>query len=210
VRGLDGKVVVMAGGAGGIGSATSIRLAEEGAGVVVADLDLADAERVVTRIREAGGQALAVELDISDEESVVAMFDVARRAFGGFDGVHVNAADLSRKLGPDTDVVDIDLPVLDHTLAVNLRGHFLVTRHAVPMLLERGGGALVYTSSAASFGGEPTRVAYAISKAGINTIVRHVASRWGKEGIRANAVAPGFVVTERIAPASTTTSWHSP
>jgi NAD(P)-dependent dehydrogenase (short-subunit alcohol dehydrogenase family) len=96
-------------------------------------------------------------------------------------------------------VVDVDLGVFDQTIAVNLRGHFLVTRHAIPLLLERGGGALAYTSSAASYIGEPERVSYGISKAGINALVRHVASRWGREGIRANAIAPGMIVHEKLA-----------
>jgi NAD(P)-dependent dehydrogenase (short-subunit alcohol dehydrogenase family) len=199
MRGLNNKVAVIAGGAGGIGSATSRRLAQEGAAVVIADLDAEDAGRVARDIVDAGGRALAVDLEISSEDSVAAMFDAAVTRFGGVDAVHVNAADLSRKFGPDTDVVDVDLRVFDHTLAVNLRGHVLVTRAAIPLLLDRGGGAIVYTSSAAAFAGEPTRVTYGITKAGINALVRHVASRFGKSGIRANAVAPGFVVTERIA-----------
>ncbi len=81
------------------------------------------------------------------------------------------------------------LDVFDHTLQVNLRGHLLCTRHALPHLLERGGGALVYTSSAAGHIGEPERPSYAASKAGINSLVRHVASHWGRDGIRANSIA---------------------
>jgi len=85
--------------------------------------------------------------------------------------------------------------VFMHTIDVNLKGHLLCTRHALPHLLERGGGALVYTSSAAGHIGEPERPSYAASKAGINSLVRHVASHWGRQGIRANSIAPGLVVT---------------
>jgi NAD(P)-dependent dehydrogenase (short-subunit alcohol dehydrogenase family) len=110
--------------------------------------------------------------------------------------MHANAADLSPDtIGRDTNALDVPLEVFDHTLDVNLKGHLLCTRHALPHLLERGGGALVYTSSAAGHVGEPERPSYAASKAGINSLVRHVASHWGRQGIRANSIAPGLVVT---------------
>jgi len=200
VRGLGGKVVVVAGGAGGIGTATCVRLAEEGAAVVVGDLNEAAASDVAGRITSAGGLATAVRVDVSDEESVARLFDAAVEAHGGIDAVHVNAADLSPSvIGGDSDAVAVDLGLFDHTLAVDLRGHFLCTRRAIPLLLARGGGAIVHTSSAAAFMGEPARPSYAMAKAGINALVRHVASRWGKEGIRANGVAPGLVITPTVA-----------
>jgi NAD(P)-dependent dehydrogenase (short-subunit alcohol dehydrogenase family) len=197
-------VVVVAGGAGGIGTATSLRMADEGASVVVGDLNADAARDVAARINANGGHAVGVPVDISDEESVSALVRTALTEFGGIDGLHANAADLSpATLAGDTDVVSIDMDTFDHVLSVNLRGHVLCTRHAVPALLERGGGALVYTASDAAFVGEPQRVGYAIAKAGIGALVRHVASRWGKDRIRANAVAPGVVVTPTIAEAST-------
>jgi len=200
VRGLAGKVAVVAGGAGGIGTATCVRLAEEGAAVVVGDRDGAAASTVAARIADAGGASLALAFDISDEASVGAFFEAAASFRGGVDAVHVNAADLSPAvIGNDSDAVDVDLGLFDHTLAVNLRGHLLCTRRAVPLLLAKGGGPIVYTSSAAAFMGESSRPSYAVAKAGINALVRHVASRWGKEGIRANAVAPGLVITPTVA-----------
>ena len=117
--------------------------------------------------------------------------------FGGLDGLFNVGADM-RALRGDTDVVDIDLAVWDRLLTVNLRGYLLTMRHAIPHLLERGGGAIVNTSSAAAFQGEPARPAYAAAKAGIGALTRHVATRWGREGIRCNAVAPGFTATEAI------------
>jgi len=200
MRGLGGKVVAVAGGAGGIGTATCLRLAEEGAVVVVGDRDAAAASAVASRIGDLGGKALGLGVDVSDEASVGAFFDAAVAFNGGIDGVHVNAADLAPAvIGSDTDAVDIDLGVFDHTFSVNLRGHLLCTRRAVPLLLARGGGPISYTSSIAAFMGEPARPAYAVAKAGINALVRHVASRWGREGIRANAVAPGLVITPTVA-----------
>lgn len=199
MRGLTGKVVLMAGGAGGIGTATSKRLGEEGARVAVGDLDADAAAAVAAEITAGGGQALGLGLDIGDEGSVASAVATTIEAFGGLDAMHVNAADLSPDtISKDTDAVDIDLGAFDRTIRTNLRGHLLCTRHALPALLERGGGSIVYTSSAAAFIGERERPAYAVAKSGINAIVRHVASKWGKKGIRANAVAPGLVLTETI------------
>jgi NAD(P)-dependent dehydrogenase (short-subunit alcohol dehydrogenase family) len=196
MRGLRGRVVLVAGGAGGIGTATSTRLADEGALVVVADLDDAAAREVAKSIREAGGQAVGTGLDVTDESSVVAATGLAVATFERLDFVHVNAADLSpANIGLDSDVLSVPLGVLDRTIDVTLRGAVLCTRAAIPLLRERGGG-IVYTSSAAAFAGEPERPAYSMAKNALAGLVRHVASRWGKEGIRANAVAPGLVLTE--------------
>ena len=199
MRGLVGKVAAVAGGAGGIGTATCIRLGEEGASVVVGDVDGAAAEDVAARIRAAGGKAMATATDISDGAQVEDLVQRALKEFGGLDVVHANAADLSADIiGRDSDIVDISMDVFDRTVAVNLRGHVLCARHAVPVMLERGGGALVFTSSAAAYVGEPERPAYAITKSGITALVRHIASKWGKQGIRANAVAPGLVLTPTV------------
>lgn len=196
MRGLRDKVVIVAGGAGGIGTATSRRLAEEGAGVVVADIDADAATAVVEQIAADDGTAVATAVDIADEASVAAMIAFALDQFGRIDGLHANAADLSPAvIMQDTDAVSIDMRTFDRTIEVNLRGHMLCTRHVVPELLRNGRGALVYTSSAASFVGEPERPSYAMAKAGVNALVRHVASKWGKHGVRANAVAPGLVLT---------------
>ncbi|MFE2416768.1 SDR family NAD(P)-dependent oxidoreductase [Streptomyces hokutonensis] len=191
------KVVLVAGAATGLGAASARRLADEGAWVVVADLDAEGARRTASVIADAGGEAVAVGFDIADERSVGDLVTTTVRTYGGLDAVHINAGDMGA-VSKDTDVVDMDLAVWDRTFAVNLRGHMLVTRYAVPEILARGGGALVYTSSIAAFTGEAVRPAYSATKAGINALARHVASRWGREGIRANAVAPGLILTPAI------------
>jgi NAD(P)-dependent dehydrogenase (short-subunit alcohol dehydrogenase family) len=195
MRGLQGKVAVIAGGGTGIGAATAQRLAEEGVSVAIGDINIDAAQTVAARIVAAGGTAIAIKFDVSDDASVKALVDAAVETYGGIDLMHANAADLRLCLS-DTDAVDIALDIFDRTMTVNLRGHLLCTRHAIPALLKRGGGAIVYTSSGAAYVGEPERVAYAISKSGINALMRHVASRWGKDGIRSNAIAPGLVLTE--------------
>ena len=195
MRGLTKKVAVVAGGAGGIGTATSVRLSEEGAAIVVGDIQVDAAEAVVARIRAAGGTALAVAVDISDDASIAALVETAIKTYGGMDLLHVNAA---ANTSLDSDALSVPLAVFDQTIAVDLRGYLLCTRHALPELLKRGGGAIVYTSSGAAFVGQPERPCYAMAKSGMHALVRHVATRWGKKGIRANAVAPGLVIHEGI------------
>ena len=197
MRGLAGKVAVVAGGGSGIGAASAVRLGEEGAHVVVGDLVADNAAAIAEEIRASGGSAVAMEFDIADEESVRALCARAVSEFGGLDCMHANAADMAVIL-QDSNVIDVDLGVFDRTIAVNLRGHLLCTRHSIPLMLERGGGAIVYTSSAASHVGEPERPSYGMSKSGINALMRHVASGWGRVGIRANCVAPGMVLTKTL------------
>ncbi len=191
---LAGKVAVVAGG-GGIGGATARLLAEEGATVVIGDLDADNAQGIAAGIVERGGQAKGIGCDISDATAVAALIKLAVDSYGGLDLAHVNAADMS-VIVQDSNALEVDLDIFDRTIAVNLRGHLLCTRAVLPELLKRGGGAIVYTTSGAAFAGEPERPCYAIAKSGLTALMRHVASRWGRQGIRANCVAPGFVVTE--------------
>jgi len=191
---LEGKVILLAGGAGGIGTATSLRLASEGAAVVVGDVNADEARAIAKRIADEGGRAIGVELDVGEIDSVNAFVEAGLQAFGGVDGLHANAALLALQ-HLDLDVVEIGLDMWDRLIQVDLTGYFYCTRAAVPPMLERGGGSIVYMSSGAAFIGEGTRVAYAVSKAGVNAIMRHVVTRWGKQGIRANSIAPGLVIT---------------
>jgi len=197
LRGLSGKVAVVAGGASGIGAACAKRLAAEGAQVVVGDVAIDGAQRTAQTIVAEGGTASAVAFDLAEPESVAALFASAAETYGGLDASFNVGADM-RALGGDSDVVDIDLDLWDRVMAVNLRGYVAALKAAIPLMLERGGGAIVNMSSAAAFQGEPTRPAYATAKAGIGALTRHVAARWGREGIRCNAVAPGFTATEAI------------
>jgi NAD(P)-dependent dehydrogenase (short-subunit alcohol dehydrogenase family) len=197
MRGLKDKVAIVAGGAGGIGTATSVRLGQEGVSVVVGDLNGDAALAVAKLINDDGGKAVGVAVDVSDEQQVAAMVSLAVDTYGGLDILHANAADLSADtLGRDSNALDVPLDAFDRAVAVNLRGPLLCTRAVIPEILKRGGGALVYTSSGAAFMGEPERPSYAMTKSGLNALVRHVASKWGRKHVRANAVAPGLVLTD--------------
>jgi NAD(P)-dependent dehydrogenase (short-subunit alcohol dehydrogenase family) len=197
MRRFEGQVIVVAGAGSGIGAATAHRLAAEGARVIVGDIAVENADQVAAQITAEGGTATAVRYDQADEDSIAALIGTAVDTYGGVDGLHANAADLGI-IGADSDALDVPLEVFQRTIDVDLRGYLLLTRHAVPAMLDRGKGAIVYTGSGAAFVGEPERVSYAMAKAGVNALMRHVASKWGKKGIRSNAVAPGLVLTAAV------------
>jgi NAD(P)-dependent dehydrogenase (short-subunit alcohol dehydrogenase family) len=97
----------------------------------------------------------------------------------------------------DTNIVDMDIEVFDHAVAVNLRGHLLCARHAVPALLRRGGATIVFTSSSAAFMARSRGVSYTVTKSALTALMHHVAVTWGKQNVRANIVAPGLVMSEK-------------
>jgi len=190
---LDGKVVLLSGGASDIGRATALRLAAEGAAVAVGDVDLEGAESVAEQVQGAGGRAVSGRCDVRDERSVATFVELAVAAFGGVDCVDHNAAWSHPRL--DTDAVGVDLGVWDRAIETTTRGALLLARAAIPVMAARGGGSIVTISSGTSTIGESTRVAYGVSKAALNQLTRHLAVRYGRDGIRANAIAPGFVLT---------------
>ncbi len=164
---------------------------------MVGDINFTKAQETAANIVAAGGEAVAVKCDISLDAEVKALIATTVERFGGLDFIHINAADLSI-IQQDLDALEVSMDIFDRTIAVDIRGHLLCTRHALPEILRRGGGGIVYTSSGASVIGEPTRVSYAIAKAGVEALMRHVASRWGREGVRSNAVSPGLVLSDTV------------
>lgn len=197
MRGLAGKRIVVASGATGIGAATAERLAEEGARVVVGDINETGLDATVARIRAAGGVAEAVRFDLADPASIGALIQACVDRFGGLDGLANIGADIEiarKELGQD--LLSMDVGVWERTLQVNLIGHALTIRAAIPHLIEAGGGAIVGVSSAAAHGGFADAPAYAVSKAALNALARHVARRWGKDNIRCNYIAPGWILSE--------------
>ncbi len=197
LRGLADKVAVVVGGATGIGASTAVRFGAEGCRVVIGDVADDAARQTAARIVAAGGTAVHVGFDLADPASVAELIDTAAATYDGVDLLFNVGADMGA-IRADTDVVDIEFDVWDRVMAVNLRGYVAAMKYAVPAMLGGGGGAIVNMSSAAAFQGEPARPAYATAKAGIGALTRHVASRWGKDGIRCNAVAPGFTATDAI------------
>jgi NAD(P)-dependent dehydrogenase (short-subunit alcohol dehydrogenase family) len=199
-RRLAGKVAIVTGAASGIGRATALALAREGAAVVVADLNADGANAVAEGIEAAGGRAVGQATDVSSEPSVAAMVAAAIDRFGGLDVLHNNAAASDPAvMGGDGELAALSLETWERTLAVNLRGPMLGCKHAIPRMLERGGGVIVNTSSASGLTGDLVRTAYGVSKAGLDALTRYVATQYGKRGIRCNSIAPGVIATPALA-----------
>ncbi len=187
----------MAGGAGRIGSDLVTRYASEGASVLIGDINVEEAREVADRIKTQGGKAVAAKIDLASEDSVAAFVKACEEEFGGMDGFHANAAYFDRSQ-EDVDIVDIDMDLFDAIISVNARGHALCARHAIPAMLRRGGGVMLFTSSGAAYVPDRGRAAYSMSKSAIHALMRHITVRWGREGIRSNVIAPGVIMHPKL------------
>lgn len=192
---LAGKVAIVTGAAGGIGSATARLLAARGARVVLADLALDRAERLAGEI---GREAVAMPLDLGDEASIGALVRTTVERFGRIDILHNNAAALSPELGRrDTDVADMATEVWDETFRINVRGTMIACREALPHLAATR-GAIVNMVSNLALQGHIVQTAYSASKAAVIQMTRSIAARHGPDGVRCNAVAPGLTLTPAV------------
>ena len=196
---LDGKIAIVTGGAGGIGSATAKVLAARGARVAVADINLDAASRVAAEISASGGEAVAVALDLAEESSIEVMIRTAAATFGGLDILDNNAATLSAELSArDGNVEDMAVEVWDQTFRVNIRGTMLACKYALPEILKRGGGAIVNTASNLALQGNLIQAAYSASKAAVIQLTRSIATSHGRFGIRCNTVSPGMTMSRAL------------
>lgn len=196
---LTGKRILVAGSATGIGAATARRLADDGARLVLGDIDLAGATAVAEEIIKRAGTAHARRFDLTDAESIEALIADTVDALGGLDGVANIAADTSPAvMADDKALLELDIPTWNRVLNANLTGTALICKAAIPHLIAAGGGAIVNTSSGAAAAGEAVRLAYGVSKAGTNALTRHIATAYGAQGVRANAIAPGLVASETV------------
>jgi len=192
---LEDKVAIITGAGSGIGRASAIRFAEEGARIVVAEIDPALGQETVEVVRSAGGDARCLETDVTDEPSVARCVAAAVAAYGRLD-VLFNCAGGS--LASDAPITEVDWSVYRRTLALDLEGTMLVCRHVIPELIRAGGGSLVNTSSLVALqGGHPMHV-YASAKGAILSFTRALAGTYANHGIRANAICPGIVLSQRI------------
>jgi NAD(P)-dependent dehydrogenase (short-subunit alcohol dehydrogenase family) len=197
IESLEGKVCIVTGAGSGMGRASALRLARAGVKVVASDLNLETAAATVAMIAADGGTAIPFACDVSNQEQVAATVAAAVETFGSLQLLHNNAAHTALVMsGADGAVVDTPVDVWDATMAVNLRGPFLMCKYAIPAMISAGGGAIVNTSSASSQYGELDKAAYGASKAGLESLTRSVATQYGKQGIRCNAISPGAVKTE--------------
>ncbi len=190
---------VVTGGGSGIGAASARGLALDGFQVVVADINLESARHVADQIRADGGTALPFQVDISEAKQVSDLMTTSVEAFGGIAVLHNNAAETSEaSMKGDTNVVDLDLDVLDRAYAVNVRGTFLCCRYAIKSMIERGGGSIINTSSNSATAGAMTLTSYGITKGAVNVLTKYVATQYGQDGIRCNAIVPGLTLTPSV------------
>jgi len=196
MEGLKDKVIIFAGG-GGIADGTAKFLGAGGAILVVGDIVKENAEHCVQTAKDAGGDGIAVTLDISNEESVKSLIDMAIHKYGKINALFNVAANIHPdEVAKDTNPVDIDLAVWQRNIDINLTGYLLTCKYAIPHIIVAGGGSVVNTISDALYAGMQDKVTYSVTKAGIGALTRNVASRFGKQGVRCNAVSPGLVMTE--------------
>lgn len=193
---LTGKVAIVTGGGGGIGSAVVRRFVAEGARVAVADVFLPSAQAVAEPL---GDAALAVQFDAASPASVEALVETTVAHFGRLDILHNNAAMTDPAKHPlDTDAVTIPIEIWDEIIDINLRGYLLGCKYAIPHMVRGGGGSIVNTASNSGTAGDLARIAYGASKGAIITMTKYIATQHGRQNIRCNSVAPGVVLTEAL------------
>ncbi len=190
---LEDKTVVITGAASGIGEETAKRCAEEGARVVVTDVDTPGGEETVADIEDAGGEAEFRELDVTDSERFDEVVDAVAEEYGI--DVMINNAGTGH---PGGSLEDVDDAVRDFVIDVNIKGVWNGCAAALPHMKEQGHGSIVNVGSLASILGLPKQAAYSTTKAAVLNMTRTIAAEAGPYGVRANAVCPGFTETQML------------
>ncbi len=187
---LAGKTAIITGGAAGMGRATSLAFANEGATVIIFDIQIEAGEEVVGLIKGNGGKAIFIQTDVSDAVQVDAAFDEVARSIGPYNILFNHAGTITVKPLHETTIEDYD-----RLMAINVRSAFLVCRRAVKEMSDNGGGSIVITGSIASELGYPLESIYCMTKGAVLQLARSISAEYRDQGIRCNAVCPGFVKT---------------
>lgn len=193
---MPDKVVVITGGASGIGLAAAHRFAAEGASVVIGDLDEKHAQAAAQEITDAGGTAIGVAVNVLEEASIAALIARAVDEFGSLHVLcnHVGGSN-PRK---DLDLLRMDMDEFDKTMALNVRSTVLGSRLALPHMIEAGGGSIINTASVGGLSGDYLQSAYGTAKAAVIRLTQYIATQYGPQMVRCNAVAPGAISTPAL------------
>jgi NAD(P)-dependent dehydrogenase (short-subunit alcohol dehydrogenase family) len=195
---LENKVAIVTGAGQGIGEAAAIKMAEEGAKVVVSDVNEQTGNAVAERIRGAGGEAVFVAADVSNVDEVKALMASTKEAFGRLDVLHNNAGVHETNFTEHAQSFELDEAVWDKVVGINLKGVWMCSKYAAPLLAEDGGGAIVSAASIGGLIGYPMGSAYGPSKAGVVQLTRVMAIELAPQNIRVNCYAPGNVDTPMV------------
>ena len=196
---LAGKVALITGAGMGMGRETAVLFAEEGARIVVADIDAEAAKGTVARVEKAGGQAVAVTGDVAIEADVQRMVEEGVRRFGALHVLHNNAGVLWKDR--DRSVLETDDRWWDRVMAINLKSVFWVTKHGIPHLRAAGGGSIILVGSVSALAGfTRAQDAYTAAKGALISLNKSLAIQFARDGIRSNVIHPGIVETPLQAP----------